>query len=240
MATLYPVNSMRVPDQIRASVFEEELAEAGKTGQLPDIMVMGLTSDHTMGTDPKSPTPSAMMADDDLAIGRMVEAVTKSSFWPNSLILIVEDDAQDGVDHVDGHRTVALAIGPFIKRHAVDSNFYTQLSMIRTIQDIFRITPRTRFLKSARSMNSIFTADKDLSPYRAVTPRIALDTMNPPLKSLSGRQLWAARRSAAMDWNHVDDVPTQVLNRILWWDRKGYGTGMPETHSTLRNRFGTE
>jgi YVTN family beta-propeller protein len=232
MATRYPVNSMRVPDQIRASVFEDELAQAEKRGQLPDLMVMGLTSDHTMGTDPKSPTPSAMVADDDLAIGRMVEAVTKSRFWPNSLILIVEDDAQDGVDHVDGHRTVALAIGPFIKRHAVDSNFYTQLSMIRTIQDIYRIEPRTRFLKAARSMNSIFVADRDLSPYRAITPRIALDTMNPPLRSLRGRRLWAARRSAKMDWNQVDDVPTQVLNRILWWDRKGYGTGMPEPRST--------
>jgi YVTN family beta-propeller protein len=238
MATEYPVNSMKVPDQIRASVFEAELAEAEKSGQLPEIMVMGLTSDHTMGTDPKSPTPSAMMADDDLAMGRMVEAVTRSRFWPNSLVLIVEDDAQDGVDHVDGHRTVALAISPFLKRHAVDSNFYTQLSMIRTIQDIFGIAPRTRFLKAARSMNSLFVADKDLSPYQAITPGIALDEMNPPLKRLAGRRLWSARRSAAMDWNHVDDVPTQVLNRILWWDRKGYQAVMPQTRPAPRGRPG--
>ena len=181
-----------------------------------------------MGTNPAAPTPAAMVADNDLALGRMVEAISKSSFWPRILILVVEDDAQDGVDHVDGHRTVALAIGPTVKRNALDSNYYTQLSMIRTIQDIFRIQPRTRFLMAARAMNSVFTSERNLSPYAALTPKIALDTMNPPLKALRGRQLLAARRSAAMNWNEVDDVPSAELNRILWWDRKGYDVPVPK------------
>jgi hypothetical protein len=145
----------------------------------------------------------------------------------------VEDDAQNGVDHVDGHRTVALAIGPYVKRGVVDSNFYTQLSMARTIQDIFAIEPRTHFLKAARAMNTVFTSEKDLSTYTAIKPHIPLDAMNPPLASLQGRQLWAARSSARMNWNHVDDVPSGVLNRILWWDRKGYDTGMPRPRHSI-------
>jgi hypothetical protein len=205
----------------------QELKEAEKSGHLPDLMVLGMTSDHTMGTAPGAPTPAAMVADNDLALGRMVEAISKSSFWPSSLILVVEDDAQNGVDHVDGHRTVALAIGPSIKRGVVDSNLYTQLSMARTMQDILHIQPQTHFLKAARAMNSVFTSEKDLSPYTALTPRIALDTMNPPLHGLSGKRLDAARRSAAMNWNHVDDVPTPVLNQILWWDSRGYGQSLP-------------
>jgi hypothetical protein len=223
----YPVNSMRVPDQIRAEVFLEELARFEKEGRAPDLLIVGMTSDHTMGTSPGAPTPAAMVADNDLALGRMVEGVTKSRFWPESLILVVEDDAQDGLDHVDGHRTVALAIGPHIRRGHLDSSFYTQLSMVRTIQDIFRIPPRTRFLSTSRAMNAAFTADKDVRPYTTLTPSIALDTMNPPLKALRGRQLLAARQSARMNWHEVDDVPTAELNRILWWDRKGYDTPYP-------------
>ena len=120
----YPNNSTSIPDQIRAEEFLRELAEHEKTGQLPHVNILTLNSDHTNGTRPGSPTPRAMVADNDLALGRIVEGISKSRFWSTSLILVVEDDAQDGVDHVDGHRTVALAIGPFIRRDAVDSNNY--------------------------------------------------------------------------------------------------------------------
>jgi YVTN family beta-propeller protein len=231
----YPVNAMKVTDQIRASVLQQELQEAEKSGHLPDLMVLGMTSDHTMGTAPGAPTPAAMIADNDLALGRMVEAISKSSFWPSSLILVVEDDAQNGVDHVDGHRTVALAIGPSVKRGVVDANFYTQLSMAKTMQEILHVVPQTHFLKAARAMHSVFTPSKDLSTYTALTPKMALDTMNPPLHALSGKRLAAARRSAAMDWNHVDDVPTPVLNQILWWDNRGYDQVIPASGSAHRS-----
>jgi hypothetical protein len=168
-----------------------------------------------------------MVADNDLALGRMVEGISKSRFWPDSLILVVEDDAQDGFDHVDGHSTVALAIGPQIRRGVVDSNNYNQLSIVRTIQDVFRIPPRTRYLTSARPMSSVFTTTRNLAPYKHIVPEIALDTMNPPLKALSGRRLRAARQCAAMNWNDVDDVPSDILNRILWWDAKGYDAEYP-------------
>ena len=141
---------------------------------------------------------------------------------------MVEDDAQNGLDHVDGHRTVALAIGPHVRRGAVDSNNYNHTSMVRTIQDLLRIQPKTRFDQSARVMTSIFTKDADLTPHTALTPKVALDEMNPPLKALNGRKLWAAKQSLAMNWSEPDDVPQDVLNKILWWDAKGYDKPYPK------------
>jgi YVTN family beta-propeller protein len=223
----YPVG-VNITDQIRVEVFQQELAGWEKRGQAPNLTVMCLSSDHTMGTKPGAPVPAAMVADNDLALGRVVEAISKSRFWSRSLILVVEDDAQDGVDHVDGHRTVALAIGPYVRRNVVDSNNYTHLSMVRTIQEIFNIPPRTRYLKSARAMNTLFTDEPDLAPYAHRPANIALDTLNPPLKNLKGRTAWAARQSMAMNWVDVDDVPKDLLNRILWWDSKGFNTPYPE------------
>lgn len=223
----YPNNNTAITDEIRASEFLEEFAENEKTGKLANLTVITLTSDHTNGTRPGSPTPKAMVADDDLAMGRIVEGITRSRFWPKTLIFVVEDDAQDGVDHVDGHRTVALAISPFIRRGVVDSNNYNHSSMIRTIQEIFRIPAKTRFLESARPMTSIFTAQTDPAPYEHLVPKQPLDQMNPELRGLVGRRLWAARQSAAMNFREVDDAPENVLNRILWWDAKGYDTPYP-------------
>ena len=195
---------------------------------MPNVNIITLNNDHTNGTRPGSPTPRAMVADNDLALGRIVEGLSKSRFWANSLILVVEDDAQDGLDHVDGHRTVALAIGPHVRRNAVDSNHYNHTSMVRTIQEVFGIPPRTKFLKSARAMTSIFTAQADTSGYECLKPKVEVDEMNPPLKALDGRKLWAAKQSLAMNWNDPDDVPEDVLNRILWWDAKGYDRPYPK------------
>jgi YVTN family beta-propeller protein len=224
----YPENDTNITDEVRADEYLRELALAEKSGDMPQLTVLTLTSDHTNGTRPGSPTPRAMVADDDLALGRIVEGVTKSRFWPNTLIFVVEDDAQNGLDHVDGHRTVALAIGPHIVRGKVDSNFYDHSGMIRTIQEIFRIPPQTRFVAAARPMTSIFTPAANADTWKALTPEVPLDEMNPGLKALSGRQLWAAKQSAAMNWHEPDDVPSDVLNRILWWDSKGYDKEYPK------------
>ena len=223
----YPNNNTSIPDQIRASEFLRELSEFEKKGDMPQICVMTLNNDHTNGTRPGSPTPRAMVADNDLALGRVIEGLSKSSFWANSLVLVVEDDAQNGLDHVDGHRTIALAIGPHVRRSAVDSNHYNHSSMVRTIQEIFRIAPQTRFVANARAMTSVFTAASNADAYATLTPKIALDEMNPALSALRGKQLWAARKSAAMNWAEPDDVPEELLNRILWWDSKGYSAAYP-------------
>ena len=138
-----------------------------------------------------------------------------------------EDDAQNGYDHVDGHRTIALAIGPHVRRNAVVSDFYNHTSMIRTIQDIFRIAPATRHMASARAMTSLFTKDAKAETYTSLTPKIALDEMNPPLKALRGRELWAAQESAKMNWADIDDAPSETLNKILWWATKGFDKPLP-------------
>ncbi|MDX1983028.1 MAG: bifunctional YncE family protein/alkaline phosphatase family protein [Bryobacteraceae bacterium] len=234
----FPPSSMRVPDVIRSAAFAERLAGWEKSGEAPNLTIVTLTSDHTMGRNPSAPRPRSMVADNDLALGEIVEGITHSRFWPNSLILAVEDDAQDGVDHVSGRRTLALAIAPTIRRGALDSNYYTQISLVRTIQEIFGIAPRTRFLAAARAMNSIFTTERDPAPYKAIKPEIRLDDMNPPASALKGRERWAAVASSQMNWNEVDDVPTGTLNRILWWDAKGFSTPYPRPLSAERVEAG--
>jgi YVTN family beta-propeller protein len=224
----FPNSALMIPDQIRAEEYLREFGEHEKSGVLPNLNIITLNNDHTAGKRPGMPIPRAMVADNDLALGRIVERISKSRFWPNSLTLVVEDDAQDGVDHVDGRRTVALAIGPHIRRGAVDSNYYSHTSMIRTIQDIFQISPRSKFLINARAMNSVFTPQADLRPYEHIVPQQQLDEMNPELKGLNGLPLWAARQSMAMNWRHVDDIDEDALNKILWWDAKGYGVPYPK------------
>ncbi|HWC98252.1 MAG TPA: bifunctional YncE family protein/alkaline phosphatase family protein [Candidatus Sulfopaludibacter sp.] len=217
----YPYSTLAIPDQIRAEEFLRELAEHEASGKLANLSILTLNQDHTNGTRPTVPKPAAMVADNDLALGRIVEGISKSRFWSKSLILVVEDDAQNGVDHVDGHRTVALAIGPYVRRNAVDSNNYNHTSMIRTIQEIFRIPQRTRFLVAARAMTSVFTAEADVKPYQHLVPSVAPDEMNPPLKALAGERLWAAKESMKMNFKDIDDAPPETLNRILWWEAKG-------------------
>jgi len=223
----FPPSSMKVPDQIRAEAFAERLDAWTKNGTTPNLTIVTMTSDHTEGRNPRAPRPRSMVADNDFALGRIVEKISKSNIWEKSVILVVEDDAQDGVDHVSGRRTIALAIGPSIRRQALDSNFYTHISMVRTIQDILGIQPKTRFLANARAMNSIFVPEKDLDTYTAIEPGIKLDDMNPPASALRGRERWAALESAKMNWDDLDDVPSDVLNRILWWDAKGFHVPYP-------------
>ena len=234
MSKRYPYGSTAIPDQLRADAFLEELAEREKSGMMPHINILTLNSDHTNGTRPGAPTPRAMVADNDLALGRIVESLSKSRFWSKTLILVTEDDAQDGLDHIDGHRTIALAIGPNIRRSAIDNNFYNHTSMIKTIQEIFNIPAKTRYLASARAMTSVFVPEKVLSAYKKLQPKVALDEMNPPLKALNGRRLWAAQQSAAMNWNDIDDIPQDTLNKILWWDSKGYDKPYPKLAGSSR------
>lgn len=223
----FPESSMKIPDQIRAEAFLERLKKWELAGKAPELVIMTMTSDHTEGRRPGSPRPASMVADNDLALGRIVEAVSKSRFWESSLVLAVEDDAQDGVDHVSGRRTLMMAAGPMVRRGALDSNYYTQTSLVRTIQAIFGIEPKTRFLAASRPMTSLFTTEKDARPFALKPVGVKLDDMNPPLSALKGRERWAAIESAKMNFDEVDDVPTDVLNRILWEDRKGWGTPYP-------------
>lgn len=227
LAKNYPPYSNTIPDVIRAQIFLRDLEEWNKNGGMPNLTVMLLPTDHTFGTAAGASTPKAMVADNDYALGMIVEKLTHSKFWPKMAIFVVEDDAQNGVDHVDGHRTVALAISPYVRRGHIDSTFYAQQSMLKTIELILGLPTLSLFDMIATDMRASFQETPDLSPYTAVKPQQDLLEKNPELKALRGKAREAARRSAAFNWDVPDAAPSRELNRILWHSIKGWATPYP-------------
>ena len=209
------------PDAKRADRFLEELAGFEKSGDLPNLIVLRLPNDHTSGTRPGGLTVTAMVADNDLALGRVVEGLSKSRFWPNMAIFVVEDDAQNGSDHVDAHRTVALAIGPYIKKHSVDSTMYSTSSMLRTIELMLGLDPMSQFDAAARPMANSFVATPDLAPYAARPARVDLNARN-------ARDAFGAEASLKLDLDEAEDrADDLVFNEIIWKAVKGKDSPMP-------------
>ena len=141
----YPPFDLGVPDQHRADIWLEEFHQFERDGKLPRLSIIRLGNDHTNGTTPGSPTPRAMVADNDLALGRIVEAITHSRYWKESAIFVLEDDAQNGPDHVDAHRSVLLAVSPFSRSDAVDSTLYTTCGVLRTMELILGLPPMSQY-----------------------------------------------------------------------------------------------
>lgn len=175
----YPGFSLRVPDQVRADEFLRELHESAKRGSMPSLSVVQLGNDHTAGGAPGYPVPEAAVADNDLALGRIVDGVTHSPFWKDTVVFVVEDDAQDGFDHVDGHRTAALVVSAYNRPHFVDSHFYNQTSILRTIEAILGLRPLTQFDANAPLIVAPFRTSPSAATYTAVPNRVALDKLNP-------------------------------------------------------------
>jgi len=166
----------------------QALTAAGAHINLPNLVLILLYDDHTEGTDPAFPTPRAMVADNDLALGRIVEAISKSRFWKESAIFVTEDDSQDGLDHVDGHRTVGFVISPYARHGVVDSHFYTIINLYRTVEQILGLSPLNQFDLAAEPMFTSFTGRPDFTPYTARPNNIPLNEMNPKLAGLKGLQ----------------------------------------------------
>jgi hypothetical protein len=179
-------------------------------------MILSLPCDHTEGMNPGFPKPRSMVADNDLALGRIVEAVSNSPQWKETCIFVMEDDAQAGPDHVDGHRTVCLVISPYNRRGTIDSSFYTQISILRSIELMLGLDPMTRFDALTPPFEACFTDRPDLTPYRAVPNRIKLDDMNPPPRRLTGMARYWAEQSMKLDWSGIDTADWDTLNRVLW------------------------
>jgi YVTN family beta-propeller protein len=220
----YPAAESRVPDQYRADIFLKEFAEFEKNGKLPSLVLILLYDDHTEGTSPGFPTPRAAVADNDLALGRIVEAISHSRYWKESAIFVTEDDSQDGLDHVDGHRTVGFAISPYVKRGHVDSSFFSIVNMFRTMEQILGLSPLNRFDLAAEPMFSAFTSKPDFRPYTARPNQIQLDEMNPQLAGLTGLQRDLAKFSMTIDSSEPDSAPADLLNRVIWHSVKGFDT----------------
>ncbi len=229
LAANYPSYSTAVPDVVRARIFLADLRRWEGEGRMPNLVIVQLPSNHTRGTAPGWSTPKAMVADNDLALGQIVEALTRSPFWRRMAVFVVEDDAQNGVDHVDGHRTVALAVSPYVRRGWVDSTFYSQTSMVKTIELILGLPALSLFDLIATPMHASFTDRPDYTPYQAVTPKQSLFEVNPPLAALRGAARRAALDSMKMRFDVPDAAPSERLNRILWHDARGFHVPYPGT-----------
>jgi hypothetical protein len=195
------------PDVERAKTFLADLAEFEKTGEMPHLMVMRLPNDHTAGLAANRLSPLSMAADNDQAVGMIVEGISKSRFWENTLICILEDDAQNGPDHVDSHRSPAYLISPYVRRHAVDSHMYNTTSMLRTMELILGLHPMTHFDAASLPMNAAFQAKADPAPYVLEKPRTALDQRNPPR---------APGIAEKMNFDREDANDDNELNDLLW------------------------
>jgi len=232
----YPGWTMGTPDVVQAEVFLAHLEDWESAGSMPNLVMIVLPSDHTSGTSPGWSTPRASVADNDLALGRVVEGLTHSPFWRSMAILVVEDDAQNGVDHIDGHRTVALAISPYARRGVIDSTFYAQPSMVKTIELMLGLPALSMFDLVATDMRASFVGPggaPDLTPYDAIVPRQSLYDVNPPARDLRDEEREAALASARMRLDVPDAAPSDLLNRILWHDARGWDTPFPGVRRAL-------
>lgn len=216
----YPEFDMGHPDVKRAERFISELRRFEQEGEMPRLQIVRLPNDHTSGTSPGKPTPKAHVADNDLAFGQVVEALSKSKFWPQLAIFVVEDDAQNGSDHVDAHRTIAYAISPYIRRSTVDSTLYSTSSMLRTMELILGLQPMTQFDAAAMPMFASFQKDPDLRPYSARPATVDLTEVNQ-------KTAWGAKESSRMNFAKEDAADDLLLNEIIWRSIRGADSPMP-------------
>lgn len=223
LSATYPsYDDHRIADALRAKAFIDELKnyEAMDGDQLPELMVMALPCDHTGGTRPGLPTPRAMVADNDLALGQIIEALSKSRFWKNTVVFVTEDDSQNGWDHVSAYRTVGMVISPYSRTGTVMRTNYNQPSMVRTIEQILGMQPMNIMDATAKPMFDCFVSKPDLTPYQAVKNQIPLDEMNPPLSALKGEALHWAKKSMEPQFDGIDSGDDQLFNRIIWYATK--------------------
>jgi DNA-binding beta-propeller fold protein YncE len=231
----YPGWTMTVSDQQRLDAFLKEFRAAEKAGKWNALTIVHLPQDHTSGTKPDMPTPQAHVADNDLAVGRLVEAISKSRFWKTTCIFVIEDDPQDGFDHVDGHRSLCLVVSPYTKRKEVVHSFFNQTSVLHTMERILGLPALTQLDSLAPLMTDCFTAKPDFTPYKALPAKVPLDKLNRPMSELKGAALEWARKSAAQDLSKPDAIDDDTFNRILWHAVKGdepYPAALAGAHGT--------
>ncbi|MGE5645801.1 MAG: alkaline phosphatase family protein [Acidobacteriota bacterium] len=217
------------PDVERAKVFLADLAQFEKSGQMPHLMLVRLGNDHTSGTAPGKIAPLSAVADNDYALGMIVEGLTKSRFWPNTAIFVLEDDAQNGCDHVDSHRSIAFVVSPYTKRGVVDGSMYNTTSMLRTMELILGLRPMTTFDAGARPMSAAFQGSADPRPYTAEKPRISLEERNP-------KGAATAARSSRLDLEEADRIDDDELNNILWTAIRGGNAKPPAPARSVFSR----
>jgi len=224
---------LMVPDQVRVEVFLRHLKgwvaerEQGKD-TMPNFILLRLSNDHTAGTTPGGPTPKSSVADNDLAVGRAVEAVSHSPFWDDTAFFILEDDAQDGGDHVDAHRSIALVVSKYSPRGPdgapftagapfIDSRFYSTVSVVRTMESLLGLPPMNNNDAFASLISTVFTGPGDQAAFAADYS----NRDNSLIYKANAKTAPGAKESLKMDFRHADRAPAQKLNVILWKDAMG-------------------
>jgi YVTN family beta-propeller protein len=212
----------------RVNVFLKDLQEADRTGNWPNFVVMSLGEDHTHGLSPGENTPFACVASNDVALGKIVEACSHSRFWKEMAIFVIEDDAQDGPDHVDAHRTVGLVLSPYVKRGVVDSTLYTTAGMVRTMERILNLPPMTQNDALAMPLYNCFTTTPNLTPFASLPARTDLAARNPAPPN--------GTKTVDLDFSAYDRADPAILNAQLW-DNAHPGKPMPApVHSGILSR----
>jgi YVTN family beta-propeller protein len=217
----YPGWDLKYSEQDRIDTWLADFRECEAAGAMPTVQFVYLPRDHTMVTATGRPAPTAMMADNDLALGRLVEAVSHSTFWGETAIFVVEDDAQDGPDHVDCHRTIAQVISPYTQTGMIDSTFYSTVSMLRTMELIVGVEPLTIFDATATPMSYCFVATPDYDPYTALVPGVDMTATN--RASAPGAEM-----CTTLDFSQPDALPARLVNEVLWKAIRGVESEMPE------------
>ena len=211
---------MDYSDLRRTDRFLSELKRFENEGEMPRLQVVRLPNDHTAGTSPGKLTPTACVAENDLALGKLIDGISRSKFWAQTAVFIVEDDAQNGPDHVDAHRTLAFVVSPYTKRHFRDSTMYSTSSMLRTMELVLGLKPMTQFDAAATPMFHSFTTQADLRPFTARPANVSLTETNT-------KTAWGADKSRQMDFTKEDAADDLQLNEIIWRSVRGAGSTMP-------------
>jgi hypothetical protein len=191
-----------------------DLKKAEATGDLPRFTIMSLGENHTSGTTPGAFTPDACVASNDIGLAKIVAAASRSKFWKEMAIFVIEDDTQNGPDHVDAHRTTGFVVSPYCKRGYVDSTLYTTASMIRTMELILGLPPLTQYDAGATPMHACFQREPVLTAYEVRQPQVNLQAKNTKNSPFS-------LESSRMNFKEYDRAPEDALNRILWYVAKG-------------------
>ena len=219
---------MNIPDQFRARQFVKELKEFEKAGTLPNLIIICLPNDHTSGTKAGVPSPAAQVADNDLAFGQIVQAISQSSFWKDTCIFAIEDDPQAGWDHVSGFRTTAYVISPYTKRGEVISTQYNQTSLLRTMELMLGMPPMNQMDATATPMSDCFNSTANYAHFTSVPSNVPLDQLNPQASAIADPLLREnALASARLPLANADQCSEDELNRILWHAMKGSAAVYP-------------
>jgi hypothetical protein len=224
----FPNFQTNIPDQYRADLFQRDFKQYEQNGKLPALNMLWVMDDHTNGLNKGYPTPSAMVADNDLATGRIIDTISHSKYWKDSAVFVVEDDSQNGIDHVDGHRNVTMVASPYAKHGAVDHTYYSQLNVVRTIEQILGLPPMNQLDMAAEPMYGLFGNKPDYTPYTTVPNNIPLDTMNGSAAQATNpmQKTWLTW-SEKQNFKSEDQLAFAPFNRLTWYATTGWKRPYP-------------